>query len=129
MASSWKFIKQKIKNKNEVCLSEIELEDLNAHFQALYHSFIFNLSFSGAVISLQVNVLLLRYSFIWGVIWEDFKKEKVKFHLFSLRVHEKRNTMFQLNVFIEQSLAEHISPVAEKTKAFSPLLLCYLENE
>lgn len=37
--------KQKKNKKNEVCLFEIELEDLNAHFQTLYHSFIFNLSF------------------------------------------------------------------------------------
>lgn len=50
----WLYQTKKKKNKDEACLFEIEPEDLNAHFQTLYHSFIFNLSFSSVVISFQV---------------------------------------------------------------------------
>lgn len=56
-------------------------------------------------------------------------QEGERFHLLSPRVHETMNTVFSLNVFIEQCLARHVSPVVEKTMVVFLLLLCYLENE
>lgn len=75
----------------------MEVEDLNTYFQTLYHSFIFNLSFSGEVVSLQVNRMPYAYDIhlFWKLYGKISEKRKLSFTCFESAWEEEYNVLIK----------------------------------